>query len=92
MINFISRSNNKFNQITSVLKSCFSKVLYIENNDDLNKIYLLFKNVEGDNKNFNEFLMKLYNTNLANFKANCNLKIIEEEYPRVLKRLHSNDN
>lgn len=91
MINFISRSNSKFNNITKTLKKCFSKVLYIENNDDLNKIYLLFRNVDVNNKTFNEELVKLYNTNLLTFKDQCNMKIIDGDYQRILKRLHSDD-
>jgi hypothetical protein len=91
MINFISRSSSKFNTITKTLKTSFSKVLYIENNDDLNKIYLLFRNVDVDNKTFNEELVKLYNQNLNVFKDQCNMKIIEGDYQRILKRLHSDD-
>ena len=92
MINFISRSVSKLNAITKMLKIKFSKVLYIENNDDLNKIYLLFKNAEGDSKSFNLYLMNLYATNLQIFKENCKLKIIEGDYQKVLKKLHSEDN
>jgi len=43
IINFITRSNNKFQEIFSILKEKFSKVLYVENNDELNKIYYLLK-------------------------------------------------
>jgi len=91
MINFLTRSALKFKEMTKLLKTNFSKVLYIENNDDLNKIYLLFKNVEGDNKSFNMYLIKQYTSNLMIFKENCNLKIIEGDYQRVLKNLHSDD-
>lgn len=78
----MARSYPNYNNALNILESIFDSLFFVENNEDLNKIFFCFKK-----KKSNEEYVKLYKHNFENFRDNTEISLIENDYKRVLSKM-----
>jgi len=73
----MSKNSNSYKNSIEIMQNNFKQILFLENNDDLNKIHFCFKT-----KKDKESLLKNYTNNikiLSEDENNANIKIIEQK-------------
>ncbi len=78
----MARSYRNYNSALTSLEAHFENIFVVENNEDLNKIHFCFKK-----KLSNEDYVKIFKSNLENFKENADISIIENDYKRILAKI-----
>lgn len=82
IINLMARSYRNYNNALKCLETHFENIFVVENNEDLNKIHFCFKK-----KLDNEKYVKIFKSNLQNFKDNADISIIEQDYKKILSKI-----
>lgn len=78
----MARSFKLYRNALSEMEKIFDLIFMVENNEDLNKIHYCFKN-KLDNKQY----LKMYQENYDTLSEHANLKIIENDYKKILSRV-----
>jgi SET domain-containing protein len=79
----MSRNYSNYSNALIKLSNIFGLLFYVENNEDLNKIYFCFK-VKKSNDQFT----KINSENFENYKANADISLIENDYKKVLSKIN----
>lgn len=82
VINLMARNFKSYGNALSSMEKIFELIFMVENNEDLNKIHYCLK-TKLDNKQY----LKMYQENYEVLSEHANLKIIENDYKKILSRV-----
>ena len=82
VINLMARNFKLYGNALTSMEKIFDLIFMVENNEDLNKIHYCFK-TKLDNKQY----LKMYQDNYEILSEHANLKIIENDYKKILSRV-----
>ena len=81
IINLMARNFKRYGDALTSLEKIFPLIFMVENNEDLNKIHYCFKTALN-----NKEYLKMYQENYDILSDWANLKIIENDYKKILSR------
>jgi len=87
IINLLARNFKLYGNALSSLEKVFELIFLVENNEDLNKIHYCFKK-KFDNK----YYLANYQINFDKYNQSVDLKIIENDYKKILSRVSDINN
>ncbi len=87
IINLMARNFKLYGNALSSLEKVFELIFLVENNEDLNKIHYCFKK-KFDNK----YYLANYQINFDKYNQSVDLKIIENDYKKILSRVSDINN